>query len=428
MELAEIEESKKRQKEDHTPASMSRQSKNQRGNEKKEKETEKDDHIQKELFPASSASTYMTFYSKEHKRGKEPRWKQQLASVEERNMQASTPHTAKKQGPNTDEAKILSKQLDEQMQEAKRIMTTMQDSMGSSAQQPFVQEIQQQVMNLQQSVQQLEKYTDDLRAEIKDVDILTQHVHQSLHTQQQREAAKQTVAKGWPQHLTDEERNRVIHWYMEKAGVANQYSTSNGRYMHGKYKRSPITIIHWKEEWAKHSFETYIYKRFNKHYPVTIWDKDDNTIYYGTQPHRISFVPQTSDMEREINLTIQAALHIVTKHEQSDLANSWNKVAVKWQDKLAIRISDNAVIFKLIKDKEDSKYMYLNIHKDYFDVINDNWKAGWSEANSKTKCPDYNKYTYILKFATLRSNEEYYTLRAARWGDPQEADVNMQDN
>ena len=133
-------------------------------------------------------------------------------------------------------------------------------------------------------------------------------------------------------------------------------------------------------------------------------------------------------MEREINLTIQAALHIVTKHEQSDLANSWNKVAVKWQDKLAIRISDNAVIFKLIKDKEDSKYMYLNIHKDYFDVINDNWKAGWSEANSKTKCPDYNKYTYILKFATLRSNEEYYTLRAARWGDPQEADVNMQDN
>ena len=77
--------------------------------------------------------------------------------------------------------------------------------------------------------------------------------------------------------------------------------------------------------------------------------------------------------------------------------------------------------------KEDGKYMYLNIHKDYFDVINDNWKACWSEANSKTKCPDYNKYTYILKFATLRS-KEYYTLRAARWGDPHEADANMQEN
>ena len=148
------------------------------------------------------------------------------------------------------------------------------------------------------------------------------------------------IAKGGPQHLTDEERNRVIHWYMEKAGVANQYSTSNGRYMYGKYNGSPIAIIQWKEKWAKHSFETYIYKRFNKHYPVTIQDKDDNVIYYGTQPHRISFVPQTSDMEREINLTIQAALHIVTQHEQSDLANSWNKVAVKWRDKLAKRTAN----------------------------------------------------------------------------------------
>ena len=66
-----------RQKEDHTPASMSRQSKNQRGNEKEEKDTEEHKHIQKELLPASSAPTYMTFYGKEHQKGKEPRWRQQ---------------------------------------------------------------------------------------------------------------------------------------------------------------------------------------------------------------------------------------------------------------------------------------------------------------------------------------------------------------
>ena len=427
MEEAETEDSKKRHKEDSTPASMSRQPKNPRGDDKEERERERkrrrQTHPERTVPSFSILSIQDLLHQRAHKREGS-----QMETAKERTMQASTPHTAKKHPTNTEEAEKLSKQLEEQMQEAKQMMTTMHDSMARTGQQPFVQELQQQVLNLQQSVQKLEQHSADLRADVKDVDILTQHVHQALYAQQQREAAKQTIAKGWPHHFSDDERNKVVQWYAEKAGVADQYYTSNGRYMYGRYKRSPITIMHWKDEWAKHTFETYIYKRYNKHYPVTIWDKDDNTVYYGSQPHRISFLPQTSDMEREINLTIQAALHIVTKYEQSDLANSWSKVAVKWQDKLAVRTSDNAVIFKLIRDKDDSKYMYLNIHQDYFNVINDNWSAGWREANSKTRCPEYNQYTYLLKFATVRSNEEYYTIRDARWGEKNEADAEMQDS
>ena len=113
----------------------------------------------------------------------------------------------------------------------------------------------------------------------------------------------------------------------QKAGVANQCATTHGRYMYGRYKPSPVTIRHWESEWAKHTFENYIYKRYNKRNPVTIWDKSSNTVYFGNQPHPSSFMPQTSDMERDINLTIQAALHIVTKNPDSDLANSWNKVS-----------------------------------------------------------------------------------------------------
>ena len=143
MEEAETEDSKKRQKEDSTPASMSRQPKNPRSDDKEEKEKEEDKHTQRELFPASAPSAYKTFYTKEHAKGKDPRWKQQLASVEERTMQASTPHTAKKHPTNTEEAETLSKQLQEQMQEAKHMMTTMHDSMARTGQQPFVQELQQ---------------------------------------------------------------------------------------------------------------------------------------------------------------------------------------------------------------------------------------------------------------------------------------------
>ena len=89
-------------------------------------------------------------------------------------------------------------------------------------------------------------------------------------------------------------------------------------------------------------------------------------------------MPQTSDVERDVNLTIQAALHIVTKNPSSDLANSWNKVAVKWRDKLAVRIAD---------------------------------KFHGSPEAKQNQIPTYSKYAYMLKFAMLSGNEEYYTMR-----------------
>ena len=60
--------------------------------------------------------------------------------------------------------------------------------------------------------------------------------------------------------------------------------------MYGRYKPSPITIMHWENELAKHTFEKYIYNRYNKHTPITIWDKNNKTVCFGSQPHRINFV------------------------------------------------------------------------------------------------------------------------------------------
>lgn len=94
--------------------------------------------------------------------------------------------------------------------------------------------MQQQLVDLQESVRKLEQLTERMQRNITDVDILTQHVHDAVYNQQQREAARQTVAKGWPQDFTDEERHQVISWYMEKTGVDSKYTTSHGRYMHGR--------------------------------------------------------------------------------------------------------------------------------------------------------------------------------------------------
>ena len=85
--------------------------------------------------------------------------------------------------------------------------------------------MQQHILNLQQNMKEVQQHTEDLSNDIRDVDILTQHVHDTLYSQQQREAAKQTVAKGWPQHFTDEERDNVISWYVQKATAQHMADT-----------------------------------------------------------------------------------------------------------------------------------------------------------------------------------------------------------
>ena len=74
------------------------------------------------------------------------------------------------------------------------------------------------MMNRQQSVQGLEKQTTDLRCNIEDVDILTQRVRETLVAQQKEEAAKQTVAKGWPKEFSDAERHGLINWFLHSKG------------------------------------------------------------------------------------------------------------------------------------------------------------------------------------------------------------------
>lgn len=37
-----------------------------------------------------------------------------------------------------------------------------------------------------------------------------------------------------------------------------------------------------------------LFKWYNKRNPVRIWDKNNPTVYYGNEPHRTSFAPQTT--------------------------------------------------------------------------------------------------------------------------------------
>ena len=281
-----IDESKKRQKAGTPPNSLTRQPKSK----KKEEDRRKDgDNTRKDFFPEKEAdSTYKTYYKKEN-----------LRKIEERTTHAScTPHTAKKQAASTNTVEDLSKTLEIQIQEAKQTMAKIEESMTSQEQPQYIQEMQQQLLSLQENVQKLEKNTENGKLSKRPHRRRHPHpdVHDTLYTQQSRDAARQTVEKGWPKDFSDEGRDAAIKWHMEKANVDNYYTTTHGRYMHGRYKRSQITIIHWKEDCkaSKWKLRRYVFKWYDKRNPVRIWDKNNPTVYYGNGPHRISFAPQTT--------------------------------------------------------------------------------------------------------------------------------------
>lgn len=120
-----IDESKTRQKAGTPPNPLTRQPKNK----KKEEDRRKDgDNTRKDFFPEKEAdSTYKTYYKKEN-----------LRKIEERTMQASAPHTTKKQAASTNTAEDLSKTLEIQIQEAKQTMAKIEESMTSQEQPQYI--------------------------------------------------------------------------------------------------------------------------------------------------------------------------------------------------------------------------------------------------------------------------------------------------
>ena len=149
--------------------------------------------------------------------------KENLRKIEERTMHASTPHTAKKQAASTNTAEDLSKTIEIQLHEAKQTMAKIKESMTSQKQPQYIQEMQQQLLSLQDNVQKLEKNTENPRRDLSRRRHPHPDVHDTLYTQQQRDAARQTVEKGWPKDFSDEERDAAIKWHMEEANVDNYH-------------------------------------------------------------------------------------------------------------------------------------------------------------------------------------------------------------
>ena len=335
----------------------------------------------RELFTAESSKQgrYKTYYgqSADKTNKPDPRWKHRKETMEERSTQAAIPQTAKKAKDVPVSSAELTGKMEEQLKIATEVLGKMVSEISGEAPPPYIRDMQQQLVDMSENMKQLEKINEDVQYDMRDLEIFTASAHQALYRQQQQAAALQTVVKPWPTDFTDDDRDNVIQYYAAAAEVEKLMSTTHGKTVYGRYMQSPVSIIHWQSEKAKADFEYYTYRKFNKRYPATIWDRNTKTVYHHSgEAHRIIFTTQVSEMERDINLVVQAALHIITKHDESDLANSWGKVAVKWQEMLAIRNEDNAVIFKLVRSDEDPKFLHLHVHRQYYETGCSAWSWG----------------------------------------------------
>ena len=221
--------------------------------------------------------------------------------------------------------------------------------------------MQQQIIDTQENMKAVEIINEDINYDLRDLEIFAAR-HCSDSNNKQR-SSKQWLNRG---QFWEEDRDYVLKYYADRAGVGHLYTTTHGRSVYGKHKPSPVTIMHWMNEKAKTDIESYIFRRYNKWNPAIIWDRNNTVVYHHSgQPPRDTFARQVSDMERDINLVRQAALQIITKHEEGNLAKSWGKVAIKWQEKLAIRSDGNMVIFKLVRSEDDASVLHLHVHRDH---------------------------------------------------------------
>lgn len=70
---------------------------------------------------------------------------------------------------------------------------------------------QEQIAQLQQQMATMKELTAEIADHMASIDVITTYTHHTLHRQQNREVANQTVLKPWPEWFTDEDRNQNIH-------------------------------------------------------------------------------------------------------------------------------------------------------------------------------------------------------------------------
>lgn len=94
--------------------------------------------------------------------------------------------------------------------------------------------------------------------------------------------------------------------------------------MHGRYKRSQITIIHWKEDWEKQTFENYAATSSSGTTHATQSESGTRTIkQYTTTSHTESALRHRPHGKGDQPDNASTITHCHKASRQRPIANSW---------------------------------------------------------------------------------------------------------
>ena len=179
--MAEDPENDKRVQEVITPASVKRMPKQALLQDKAEIDddamADATKHVlfQEDENEPSSCRAYYWKFAKE--RAPDKRWKQQIANMEERAMQATTPKIAKKPKVAASSATELFQKMEAQLQKANEVLEKMVDTVNGDNPPPYIRDVQQQLINMQNSMKDMERMHEDSQYDLQDLEASAANTH-----------------------------------------------------------------------------------------------------------------------------------------------------------------------------------------------------------------------------------------------------------
>lgn len=115
------------------------------------------------------SSMYKIFYTKEHQG---TCWKLQHTNIQERTMRVKAHRQRKRNQLHPKKQQTWANGCESKSEQPEQLWSKCRHT----PQPPYPQEMLQQILNLQQNMKEVQKYTEDLSND-RDVNILTEHVH-----------------------------------------------------------------------------------------------------------------------------------------------------------------------------------------------------------------------------------------------------------
>ena len=198
--------------------------------------------------------------------------------------------------------------------------------------------------------------------------------NQQLIAAQRREAAQQYVFTGWNEiqdECIESDRDRVIEWALEQAGVSKFVDNISHRSQ--SEKMSPISIVTLKAAWQRQRLASYMSSISRSYGGISYWTADGQ----ASNKLKIQGRVQICAFDRVMGLPLKAALEILGANQLGT-----EKVEKIWRYG-ELRASGNIVV--KVKTDLEMGTCKVFVHTDLFEIFLMDWNRAWAKVTTIPK-------------------------------------------